>query len=202
LLQRADGSEEAQVLLPAAQGGWVCDWSRDGKYLLYELVKPATSQDLWYLERAEGGSGWEPHMFLQTPFNERAAQLSPDGRHVAYVSDASGQYEIYVRPFPTGEGRTTVSAHGGGQPRWSPDGKELFYAEGGTLIAVSVSTDPMFSVCSATRLFEHPTLTGGGRYPKYDVSADGREFIFAEAEEPSIRVVQNWYASFQDRQQD
>ena len=200
LLQRADGNEEAQVLLPAAQGVWVCDWSRDGKYLLYELVKQATSQDLWYLERAEDGSGWEPHMFLQTPFNERAAQLSPDGQHVAYVSDESGQYEIYVRPFPTGEGSTTVSAHGGGEPRWSPDGKELFYAEGGTLIAVSVSTDPMFSVRSATRLFEQSSLGGG--YPKYDVSPDGRHFLFAEAEEPSIRVVQNWYAAFQDRQQD
>ena len=204
LLQRADGSEQAQVL-PATRGAFVCDWSRDGKYLFYELLNPDTSQDLWYLERKENGTSWEPHVFLQTPFAELAAQISPDGRHVAYVSNESGQFEIYVRPFPAGERKTTVSTNGGRQPRWSRDGKELFYAEGSTLVAVSVSTDPTFAGRSATRLFELPALARG-RYPQYDVSLDGRQFLFAEpigeAEEPSIQVVQNWFAEFKDRQRD
>ncbi len=147
-------------------------------------------------------------MFLQTPFAESAAQLSPDGRYVAYVSDESGQPEIYVRPFPKGEGKTTVSTNGGRQPRWSRDGKELFYAEGSTLVAVSVSTAPELSVGSATRLFEQPTLAGGPEdlYPQYDVSQDGQQFVFAqpvgEAKEPLIQVVQNWYEEFRDRDQD
>ena len=156
-------------------------------------------------ERKEDGNGWEPHVFLQTPFAELAAQLSPDGEHVAYVSDESGQPEIYVRPFPKGEGKTTVSTNGGRQPRWSRDGKELFYAEASTLVAVSVSTAPKFSVGSATRLFEQRTLAEAP-YPQYDVSEDGQRFVFAELagdfEEPSIQMVQNWFAEFKDSQQD
>ena len=207
LLRRADGSGELQEL-PAPPGSSVCDWSKDGKYLFYELPNPDTGQDLWYLERKEDGNGWEPRVFLQTPFAESAAQLSPDGRYVAYVSDESGQPEIYVRPFPKGAGKTTVSTNGGRQPRWSGDGKELFYAEGSTLVAVSVSTAPELSVGSATRLFEHPTLVGGlgGLYPHYDVSENGQQFVFAEpvgeVKEPSIQVVQNWYEEFRDHDQD
>ncbi len=142
-------------------------------------------------------------MVLQTPFTELAAQLSPDDRYVAYVSDESGEFDVYVRPFPKGELKWTVSTDGGKQPRWSRDGKELFYAEGSTLMTVSVSMAPTFSVRSATRLFEQPRLAGG-RYPQYDVSEDGRQFIFAERveevlKEPSIQVVQNWFAEFKDR---
>ncbi len=204
LLRRADGSGEPQVL-PTPDRARLCDWSRDGKYLFYELLNPDASGDLWYLERKEDGNGWEPHVFLQTPFAELAAQLSPDGEHVAYVSDESGQPEIYVRPFPKREGKTTVSTNGGRQPRWSRDGKELFYAEGSTLVAVSVSTAPKFSVGSATRLFEQRTLAKAP-YPQYDVSEDGQRFVFAELagdfEEPSIQVVQNWFAEFKESQQD
>jgi Tol biopolymer transport system component len=142
---------------------------------------------------------------LQTSFSERAAKLSPDGRFVAYSSNESGQHEVYVRPFPEGGRKATVSSNGGKQPRWSRDGKELFYVEGSTLVAVSVSTDPSFSVGSVTRLFKHPRLTKSW-YPHYDVSADGRRFVIAEPvggiPEPSIRVVENWYEEFRDREQD
>ena len=93
--------------------------------------------------------------------------------------------------------------------RWSRDGKELFYVEGETLVAVSVSSGSSFSVGSATRLFEHPGLLPAGNYAPYDVSVDGQRFILAEtvgegadAPEPSIRVVQNWFAEFRDREQD
>ena len=103
----------------------------------------------------------------------------------------------------------TVSSNGGAKVRWSRDGKELFYVEGETLVAVSVSSGSSFSVGSATRLFEHPGLRPGFNYAPYDVSADGQRFILAEpvaeaadAPEPSIRVVQNWFAEFRDRQQD
>ncbi len=113
-------------------------------------------ENLWYLERKEDGSGWEPHSFLQTPFDEQGARFSPDGHYVAYVSNESGQNEVYVRPFPEGGRKVTVSSNGGRQPRWSRDGKELFYVEGQTLLAVSVSSDSSFAVGSATPLFELP----------------------------------------------
>ena len=185
------------------------DWSRDGTYLLYHLDDPETGADLWYLERNENGRGWEPHLFLQTPFSERVPRFSPDGRYVAYVSEESGQMEVYVQPFPEGGRKVTVSSNGGTKVRWSRDGKELFYVEGQTLVAVSVSSGSIFSVGSATRLFEHPGLGPGTNYAPYDVSADGQRFILAEpvgaggeAPEPSIRVVLNWYEEFRDREQD
>ena len=207
LLRQADGSGEAKVLLATPHPEWVSDWSRDGRYILYELVDPETGRDLWYLEHKEDGSGWEPHPFLRTPFNETVPKFSPNGRYVAYSSNESGQYEVYVRPFPEGGRKTTLSRRGGQQPRWSRDGTELFYVEGSTLVAVSVPTGPTFSAGSMTRLFEHPSLTRSF-YPQYDVSPDGQRFVLVgtvEAEDhkpPSIHVVQNWYEEFRGREQD
>ena len=207
-LRQADGSGEAKVLLATPRNELLTDWSRDGKYLLYWLDDPETGGDLWYLERNEDGSAWEPHPFLHTLFNEHAAKFSPDRRYVAYVSDRSGQWEVYVQPFPEGGSQSTVSSNGGTQPRWSRDGKELFYVEGSTLVAVSVSSGAAFSVGSARPLFEHPNLRDGPGFShsRYDVSADGRQFVLPElvdlgeeAPEPSIRVVQNWFEDFRER---
>ena len=148
--------------------------------------------------------------FLSTPANEGLPQLSPDGRFLAYQSDESGRNEIYVQPFPNGAGKWQVSGNGGGQIRWSSDGSELFYAEGSTLMAVSVSTEQGFTLGQPQMLFASPDLalaTGGGR--SYDVSADGQRFVMGasvqegddgEAAPTSIRIVQNWYEEFRDRE--
>ena len=201
--QQADGSGEAKVLLATPRDESVSDWSQDGKYLLYDLVDPGNARDLWYLERSEEGNGWTPHPFLQTRFSERTARFSPDGAFVAYLSDQSGRNEVYVRPFPEGERQWLVSSGGGNHPRWSPDGKELFYVERGGLVAVEIAFTPNFSLGSAKRLFDYP-----GSIP-YDVSADGQQFVLiapaaegAEAPEPLIRIVQNWYEEFRGREQD
>ena len=91
-LRQADGSGEAKVLLATPAPEILSDWSRDGKYLLYRLdrnapgdptTNPESRADLWYLERNEDDSGWEPHPFLQTPFNQFLPRFSPDGRYVA-----------------------------------------------------------------------------------------------------------------------
>ena len=97
-----------------------------------------------------------------------------------------------------------MSGNGGALPRWSKDGKELFYVERDTLMAVEVNTAPSFSLGRATRLFEALGLSGTG----YDVSADGQRFLLIETLEaepdkkPGIHVVQNWYEEFRDREQD
>ena len=166
-LRQADGSGAAKVLVASPRDENVTDWSRDGKYLLYLLDDPETGTDLGYLERNEDGSAWEPHPFLHTPFNERAAKFSPDGRYVAYVSDESGEWEVYARPFPQGGRRSTVSSNGGSQPRWSRDGKELFYVEGSTLVAVSVSSGAAFSVGLARRLFEQGARHKSAAHPAW-----------------------------------
>lgn len=209
-LRQADGSGEEEAVAATPQNEWPSDWSRDGKYLLYDQSDPETGRDLWYLERDEDGSGWEPQPFLQEPSLQAAPKLSPNGRYVAYVSDESGQTEIYVQPFPEGGRKVTVSNSGGSQVRWSRDGKELFYVEGQKLMVVAVSAEGVFSAGLPTELFEHPGLRNSFNNPHYDVSLDGQRFILpepvgydpAEAPQSTIRVVLNWFTEFQDREQD
>ncbi len=204
----ADGTGEPVLLAGTDQGERPYDWSADGKYLLYTLDAPEYTKDLWYLMRKEDGSGFEPAPFLQTSFTENAPSLSPDGRFVAYCSNESGQYEVYAQPFPEGGGSLQVSTDGGWQPRWSRDGKELFYVRGNTLMAVSVTTTPDLSFDSPIPLFSDPSLvTSSSSQVRYDVSADGKRFLLVgmvESEEdrtPSIHVVQNWYEQFREREQ-
>ena len=210
----ADGTGEAELLVATKASERPYGWSRDGNYLLYTATGEGGS-DLWYLKRKDDGEGFESAAFLETPFNEQVPHLSPDGRFIAYCSDASGEYQVYVRPFPSGDGQWQVSASGGCQPRWSADGKELFYVEGNTLMAVRVTTSPAFAPVSTTPLFSDPhlfagapiqvagELSGGAR--TYDVSADGRFVLLdtaasEEAKPPSIHVVENWYEEFRNRQ--
>ena len=211
-VRKADGSGEPQALTDTPTGERISDWSRDGQYILYDVVLNAESgRDLGYLKRSEGGE-WESRMFLQTPFNQLVPKISPDGRYIAYVSNESGQPQVYVQPFPGGGRKTTVSAAGGLQPRWSHDGKELFYLQDMTLMVASVSTGTTFEVDSTRRLFDDPLLIGLGFTTltgvlRYDVSLDGQRFIVAgpmgdQVAAPVISVVQNWYEEFRDHEQD
>jgi len=205
----ADGTGEPELLVgtEAAERPW--GWSRDENYLLY-TTQAEGGRDLWYLERKGDGEEFESVPFLTTPFNEDAPNLSPDGRFLAYCSDTSGEYQVYVRPFPSGDGQWQVSANGGNQPRWSRDGKELFYVEGDTLAAVEVTTSPAFALVSTTPLFSDPHLSSAtSGQIAYDVSADGRFVLVesvgsesAEARPTSIHVVENWYEEFRNREQD
>ena len=199
----ADGSGEAVLLVDEDPGERAPDWSRDGKFVIYE----DTLDDLWYLKPKAGGEGYEPVPYLRTTADERIPVFSPDGRYVAYVSSQSGRSEIYVRPFPEGGGKWQVSINGGTQPRWRRDGRELFYVEGDQLMAVSVSTAQGFSPGTPKLLFRDRWLRSGPPKQRYDVSADGRRFVLTEAVEgasdkpPAIRAVMNWYEEFRDREQ-
>ena len=206
-IRPADGTSDSALLVGTPLDERPNDWSPDGKYLLYGLNDEETGLDLWYLKRKQDGSGFEPLPFLQTSFSERGAEFSPDGRFVAYVSDESGRYEVYVRPFPGAEGMWQVSGNGGTQPRWSKDGKELFYVERDTLMAVAVATTPSFTSGAVTRLFQDANLIGEF-FALYDVSADGRRFVLpetvagAEEKPPSIHIVEHWFEEFRDRGQE
>ena len=112
-----------------------------------------------------------------------------------------------MRPFPDGAGQWPVSVNGGRQPRWRSDGRELYYWGGGAaLMAVSVSTEGVFTLGQPQQLFESSDLRSGGS-PTYDVSADGQRFVMVALIEeegfapPKIRIVQNWYEEFRDREQ-
>ena len=208
LVRAADGSGETEELVATPLHEFPTDWSRNGRYLvfdrceLYRSESWKTQRDLFYLKWKGDGSGYEEVPFLQTISDESLGVLSPNGRFLAYCSDESGQKEIYVRSFPEGGGRSRVSGHGGSQPRWSRDGKELFYVENDTLMAVSVTTGPSFSVGSLKPLLKDSNLQYNSLGHRYDVSRDGRRFVLAESihSPRAIRVVQNWYAEFRDRQ--
>ena len=203
----ADGTGEAVVLVKSEVAAFNSDWSRDGRYLVYQ--ESVTRADILYLEFQPDGDASEPLTFLSTPAAERSPKLSLDGRFVAYVSDESGSNEIYVRPFPDGAGKWPVSVNGGSQLRWRSDGKEFYHVEGqAVLMAVSVSTEGVFTLGQPQQLFESSDLIelGGGVSPTYDVSADGQRFVTVapvggdEAAPPKIRVVENWYEEFRDRE--
>jgi len=202
----AGGTGEAALLIGTEAIDRPYGWSRDENYLLY-TADPAGSSDLWYLKRKVDGEGFESFELLATPFDERMPSLSPDGRFLAYCTNASGRDQVHVRPFPSGKTQWQVSTNGGCQPRWSRDGKELFYVEGDTLTAVEVTTSPDFAIVSTTLLFSNPRLSDRVGAVTYDVSTDGR-FVMAdsvegaEATPPSIHVVENWYEEFRDRDQD
>ncbi len=208
-----DGTGEAVVLIqPEGPLAAYPDWSRDGRYLVYYESNLETGRDIRYLEFGPDGEAGASVTFLNTPADERTPKLSPDGRFLVYVSDESGSYEIYVRQFPDGVGKWQVSVNGGQLPRWRSDGGELYYVEGTTLMAVSVSSEQGFTLGQPQALFEATELTSqlAGGLP-YDVSADGQRFVTVapfqgdqddeEAAPPTIRVVQNWYEEFREREQ-
>lgn len=199
-----DGTGEPELLVTTGKAEVPYGWSRDGDYLVYTSHGDETS-DIWYLKRKGDAAEFESVEFLATRFDETAPNLSPDGRFVAYCSNASGDFQVYVRPFPRGEGQWQISETGGCQPRWSRDGSELFFVEDDTLVAVEVTTSPDFAPLSRTVLFSDLGLVRNGfNSLSYDVAADGR-FVLTERMEdadpelPVVRVVQNWYEEFRDR---
>ena len=206
----ADGTGEPAVLVESPTSLRSPSWSRDGRYLVYEEVNPETGPDIHYIQIETDGSASEPVTFLASPTAERAPKLSPDGRFVAYASNESGRPEIYVRPFPEGTGRRQVSVNGGVKARWSSDGTELYYVQGSALMAVSVSTGQGVTLGQPQQLFESPELAFGALTTSYDVSADGQRFIMVapvedddeDAAPPKIRIVENWYEEFRDRERE
>ena len=138
----------------------------------------------------------KPFPFLQSEANEAAATLSPDQRWMAYCSDESGRYEIYVQSFPTGGGKRQISRDGGIAPIWRADGKELFYyGADGKLMAVSVNSAATFEVGTPAQLFEF-RASGNLITPYYSVIRDGQHFLLATTQESEsaapLTVVLNW----------
>ncbi len=142
----ADGSGEPVRLVESAnEREHPSDWSAAGELLMFTRRKPGPTNvmELWFLRKREDGSGYDQAPFLQSDFVAGRARLSADGRLVAYESNHSGRYEVYIRSFPDGRNQWRVSSNGGEFPRWRKDGRELFYVEGTTLMVAPISAVPV-----------------------------------------------------------
>lgn len=193
------GAGQEELLLKFQISGAPLDWSRDGRSILHSIADAKIRQDLAILP-VTGDRKLVP--LVQTEFNERDARFSPDGRFVAYSSDGTGRYEVYIQPVPPTGAKWPVSSGGARQPEWRRDGKELYYiAPDRKLMAVAVTTGPKFEAGAPRALFEtrvapYTGITGRS----YAVTADGRRFLIntemeAAASKPApITVVVNWQA--------
>ena len=198
-IRRAGSAEPAEPLVKSSLVKHPNDWSADGKYLIYDEHTATAHQDLWIVPM-EGAH--TPIPFLTSPADETSAAFSPDGKWIAYSSDESGRRDVYVRGFAPDRhpaaavGQWTISVAGGDKPRWSRDGKELFYiATDGKMMAVPIKGGPTFEPGVPTPLF-NTRVTG---FMPFDVAPDGRFLINtmpADAtSRSSITVVINWFAS-------
>ncbi len=207
LVNGAVGDE--QPLLSPGQAkvvGAPTSWSPDGRFLLYTSGTLQTGADLWVVPMVGAHA---PSVFLKTPFDEWKGVFSPDGRWVAYASNESGRYEIYVRPFhppgaknsdaASGTMQWQVSTAGGIDPTWRPDGKEIDYIDpsGAMMAAPITASGATFAAGTPVKLFQTRILGGGEDRQvarEYDVAPDGRFLIdtVPESAAAPITLVLNW----------
>ena len=200
----ADAAAPAEQLLVRPHPVVATTWSPDGGTVVFGEIDPPTNvQNVWTFTP---NSGEEPLPFLASEFNERDAQFSPDGRWIVYVSDVSGQDEVYIRPYPMrSESQIVVSTGGGSEPAWSPTGDELFYRSDTELMAVSVKPGPRIALSPPRALFDDDFPRAGLR--NYDVAKDGSRFIMVgreplrteDALSNDVMVVQNWHQELLER---
>ena len=176
-----DGAGSEELIEASPQTKSPNDWSPDGQFLLYQSIAPESSLDLW-IRPMKGNAPARP--WLKTPAAEEFARFSPDGQFVAYMSNESGRFEVYVQPFADqqfagGKGRWQVSTEGGICPVWAPDGRELYYLDlTNRMISAPITksgetlTPGSPSPLVTTRTSGDPSLG-----TPYDVSRDGRFLV-------------------------
>ncbi len=198
----SDGSGQPQQLTTLGGQVHVDSWSPDGRMLTLHHHRLERPVPIFLLSLDRPGS--KPEVFLEGDSNAEGANFSPDGRYVAYLSQESGQREIYIRPRPGTGGQVTVSVGGGREPIWAKNG-EVFYRNlsGDRMFAVPVATEPTLKVGTPVQLFQGPFYTpgSGSPRPQYDVAADGQRLLMLTTRSntdslparPRIVIVQDWF---------
>jgi serine/threonine protein kinase len=198
----SSGAGADELLLESDDNKAAWDWSPDGRFLLFRRIDPQTGYDLWILP-VSGDK--KPFPFLKAPFDQRNGQFSPDGKWIAYQSNESGRFQIYVQPFPGPGGKFQISSNGGAQVRWNKNGKEIFYVSlDSKMMAASVklSADGQ-SLETGTPAALFPVRIAGGPLPgyasrqHYAVSSDGQRFLVNldvdEGTASPITLILNWH---------
>ena len=194
------GSGETEMLATLGDEATLKDWSRDGSTIFYE-TGASTGTDIWALPTT---GDRKPAPFLTGAFSEYDPRLSPDGRYLAYVSNESGRDEIYVQSYPDRSEKWQVSTRGGNDPRWSLNGRELYYlSPDQQMMSVPVRLVPTFDPGKPLTLFNAKVLFPAGQRAHFAVTADGQTFILfvptSARSLPTTTVVVNWMEEIDHR---
>jgi serine/threonine-protein kinase len=203
----ADGSSPAPdtVWYDEAEDTWEVSATPDPDILVVRRGSTAAdvrAADIGIVDLRDGGS-YTP--FAATPANENAMALSPDGRWLAYMTDASGQREVVVQPFPQGGARIQVSTTGGQEPVWSASGDRVYFRDGDLrLVAARVDTSPSFRVAERAVLFETFLFPSASTHRRYEVAEDGRALFLvrpslARGSDTDLILVRNWFEEVRER---
>ena len=193
--KRSDLSTGDQILLQSPRTTTPDDWSRDGRFIAYTANDPQTLQDIWVMP-TEGTR--TPREFLRTAADERSPMFSPDGEWVAYVSNVSGSYQIYVRPFRGSGSERQISASGGIHPAWARDGSEIYFVAPNGMLMAAPLRRPQPGLLEPGRpqaLFQGRMYGGSDLNvgQNYDISRDGRFLLNTVLESaPPITLLRDW----------
>ena len=169
--QAVDGGGPPELLTDTARAPE--SWSTAAQLVTYLTLKDATDYDIWAFSPVDR----QTHALVSAPSSaEMGSQFSPDGRWLAYQANDSGSFEVYVEPFPRTGTRTRISSAGGQRPVWSPDGREIFYDQDGTLYAASFRAGPAVDVGRPTALPIEGFVQATGRR-LWDLTPDGTQFL-------------------------
>jgi hypothetical protein len=197
----ADGSGEEEHLTTSAGLQTPSSFSRDGRILLFTEVVSETGNDIWAMDT--DAPQQSPRALAKTRFSEFSPKISPDGKWLAYTSDESGRLEIYVSPFPGPGGKIAISTDGGREPRWSKDGRELFYRQDDKMLAVTITPGSPLAASSPHVLFEGRYQVSDTSAGGFDVASDGR-FLMIQATAPEqpateFNIVLSWFDDVKTR---
>jgi len=202
----ADGAGSDRKLAHLDRQVQEVTWSPDGRWLVVRTDNGAAGAGDIVGLRTSGDT--TPVSLVATPFTELEPAISPDSRWLAYVSNESGRNEVYVRPFPaTDGGRWQVSNGGGVEPRWSADGREIFFLDPGfSMMSAQVETTPSFAVGDSHRLFDASGFIDLGFHQSYEVTRDGRTFILVAPRRagsrdrpPTVVLAEHWFTDVRNR---
>jgi len=175
----ADGSGGEEKFFASGDGIQGLNFSPGGAFAVLQVAHPTTNRDVWILSLDSAGTVRTATPFLTSAFNELSPRVSPDGRWITYISDESGRYEVYVRPFPGSGPRLQVSNNGGTEPVWAMNGSRVVYRSGNKFIAANIDNTSGVRISSRQDLFDDRFLSGLDR-PQYDLDRTGKSFVLLQ----------------------
>lgn len=197
-MKAADGTGEVKRITTSEHHQWPHTWSGDGKELVYVEGGLDTGYDIWAVP-VDGSA--PPRPMLQTPTNENNPDISPDGKWIAYQSNESGQYEIYIQDYPGFTGKWQVSESGGNQVRWSPDGKTVYFRHGVQMLKAVITPKPTMKISNPEVVIESDAVVLASEARNYDIGPDGEQFLVLKPIESGAKstlnrelfIVENWF---------